>query len=591
MADNETKIRITAETAQAESALGSLGGKVGGLADSITGQLAGALSIGAFAVFIKNSIDAADELGKMAERTGTSVEMLSGLKFAADQNATSLESVAKASQKLSAVMVGNPDLFKEMGITAKDSAGAMVELADVFAGMPDGVEKSALATKLFGDRIGSEMIPFLNQGTVALSGYIAEGQRLYPVTTQMAQESARLNDQLDKLLLQFKGIGIAIAAEVVPKFNAFIGGIKLIAVDFAQVMQKIGLAIEYATSPSRWGNGGTAEFKARLKVLSDLAEEEKIAIVRSMEGMDEARVAPSGAGSSLLGDLGGGGKTPKPPKPSKPPKAAKGAETGATPDFNGYENSLYGQGFALDAVASEQAAYEERLAAAQSYHEKAQTDEAAHAAMVEQIRADHEDALINLGIKGALSREKFGQLSAKSQLKVVTGTLSEIIGASAQHSKGMFNLMKVTRLAEAAVTLPSTITKAYESGVMAGGPFGPAVGAAYAALAFASQMIQINAMRSASFGGDAGGAAPSGGSVSSIAIPGQTANPNQIGSVAPPSASQPAPATINIYNTGNLLSADYVEANIIPQIKDAVQNRDVLLIDPRSRQAQVLGAV
>jgi len=104
-------------------------------------------------------------------------------------------------------------------------------------------------------------------------------------------------------------------------------------------------------------------------------------------------------------------------------------------------------------------------------------------------------------------------------------------------------------------------------------------------------MIQINAMRSASFGGDAGGAAPSGGSVSSIAIPGQTANPNQIGSVAPPSASQPAPATINIYNTGNLLSADYVEANIIPQIKDAVQNRDVLLIDPRSRQAQVLGAV
>jgi len=39
-----------------------------------------------------------------------------------------------------------------------------------------------------------------------------------------------------------------------------------------------------------------------------------------------------------------------------------------------------------------------------------------------------------------------------------------------------------------------------------------------------------------------------------------------------------------------VLSQDYIENNVITQIQDAIRNRDVLLIDPRSRQAQVLTA-
>lgn len=212
---NETKIIITAATAQAEGALRGLGNSVAGLGGkfaAITG-IGGALSITAFAGFIKSSIDAADNLNDLAQKTGTSVEALAGLKFAADQNGTSLEAVANASKKLSTTLVDKPELFAKLGITAKDSTGALIQMADLFADMPDGVEKTALAVKLMG-RSGEEMIPFLNQGSAALRGMVEEGQRLNPITAEMAAQADQFNDNLAALKTQASGLGITLTGDL-----------------------------------------------------------------------------------------------------------------------------------------------------------------------------------------------------------------------------------------------------------------------------------------------------------------------------------------------------------------------------------------
>lgn len=174
------------------------------------------LSIGAFALFIKNSIDAADDLSKLAEKTGTAVDELAGLKFAAEQNATSLDSVTRAGQKLSTVMFDKPEMFKQMGISATDSTEAMLQLADIFAIMPDGVEKTAIASKLFGDRLSAEMIPFLNQGAEELRALIEQGKAYNPVTEESAQQAADFNDNLDALRSQASALGVTIANDALP---------------------------------------------------------------------------------------------------------------------------------------------------------------------------------------------------------------------------------------------------------------------------------------------------------------------------------------------------------------------------------------
>src|SRR3990167_7655885 len=99
----------------------------------------------------------ANETKNLTKKTGTSVEALAGLKFAAEQNDTSLQSVADAAKKLSTSLADKPELFAKLGVTAKDSTGAMVQLPHIFPAIPDGAEKSALAVKLFG-KAGLDMI-------------------------------------------------------------------------------------------------------------------------------------------------------------------------------------------------------------------------------------------------------------------------------------------------------------------------------------------------------------------------------------------------------------------------------------------------
>jgi len=223
----ETKIVITAATSQAESALKTLGQSVDGVSrqmfdlSGIAGTLAGAFTITAFAGMIKGSIDAADELNNLSIKTGTSVEQLAGLKFAAEQSDTSLQAVAGAAKKLSTNIAENPAMFKKFGVDAKDSTGALIQLADIFQAMPDGVEKTALSVKLMG-KSGEEMIPFLNQGGAAIAALYEEGKIYNKVSTESARLSADFNDNLDKLKASASGAGMSLSMAMLPALNNII---------------------------------------------------------------------------------------------------------------------------------------------------------------------------------------------------------------------------------------------------------------------------------------------------------------------------------------------------------------------------------
>lgn len=218
---NETKIVISAVTAQAEAAMRTLGQSVSGLTGKMfdlsgtAATLTGALSVTAFAAYIKSSIDAQDEIYNLSQKTGTAVETLAGLKYAADQNDTSLSAVADAAKKLSSSLVDKPEIFAKIGVTSKDTTGALVQMADIFAAMPDGVEKSALAVKLMG-KSGEEMIPMLNNGSAAMAKLIEEGKQYNPITKESAAQAAEFNDNLAALKSSAGTFGISLAKDLLP---------------------------------------------------------------------------------------------------------------------------------------------------------------------------------------------------------------------------------------------------------------------------------------------------------------------------------------------------------------------------------------
>lgn len=231
MADNSTKIVITAED-KTQAALASVRNGLKGMEstfaglDNIAGRLpmigtALATAFGAvsFTGIVKGAIDAADEMNDLSQKIGISVEDLAGFKLAAEQSGTSLEGIAKGVKALSRNMAENGDKLRAAGITATDATGALIQVADAFAAMPDGMEKTAIAIELFG-KAGADMIPMLNGGGAALRDLLVDGRRLYPVTAEMAKQADAFNDSLAKLKITAGGVGMSIANEMLPPLNA-----------------------------------------------------------------------------------------------------------------------------------------------------------------------------------------------------------------------------------------------------------------------------------------------------------------------------------------------------------------------------------
>lgn len=187
----------------------------------------------AVAVMIKGSIDAADAMSKAAQKVGTTTEMLSGLKYAADMSDVSFELLQKSLGKLSsnaysAATSGGEAAaaFKTLGINVKgtdghlkDSGTMLEELAGKFAAMPDGAEKSALAIKLFG-KAGMDMIPLLNSGSEGLAQMRGELDKMGgTISTETALRAEEFNDKLGKMAEITKSFGAVVASDLLPAIN------------------------------------------------------------------------------------------------------------------------------------------------------------------------------------------------------------------------------------------------------------------------------------------------------------------------------------------------------------------------------------
>jgi hypothetical protein len=187
----------------------------------------------ATAAFVKQSIDAADEMGKAAQKAGVTVEALSGLKYAADLAGVSFEGLQTGLKKLNTNIFeasqgskSQAEAFKMLGISVKDASGniksadaVLLELAERFAKMPDGVEKSALAVQIFG-RAGADLIPLLNSGAAGIKELTDEAARLGIVLdTETALAAERFNDQLSRVGFAFDGLKLQLASALLPLLN------------------------------------------------------------------------------------------------------------------------------------------------------------------------------------------------------------------------------------------------------------------------------------------------------------------------------------------------------------------------------------
>jgi TP901 family phage tail tape measure protein len=196
----------------------------------------GAMGAG-LALAIKGQLNAADEMGKAAQKFGVPVEALSRLKYAADLSDVAFETLGAGLKKLSTNMVAAANggksqtaMFAALGVEVVDAEGklrgteaVLQDVAAQFASMPDGAEKTALAVKLFG-KAGAEMIPLLNAGKTGLQAMAEEATKLgIVISADTAKSAENFNDNLTRLKGAMSGLVVQITAALAPTLEKLSG--------------------------------------------------------------------------------------------------------------------------------------------------------------------------------------------------------------------------------------------------------------------------------------------------------------------------------------------------------------------------------
>lgn len=208
----------------ATTAFGRLKTSAGGAIGALKGFLP-VIGVAGIAAFAKSNLDAADAMSKLSQRTGVAAPELDKFRKVAELSDTSISSLERAFPALA----GNMDTaaekakgpafeaFQRLGISVEGADGnlrsvdsVMLDVADKFVNLEDGATKSALASDLFGTKLGSELIPLLNSGGDAVRDMGTA------MTQEFADKAAEFNDKLENIQEKFGDLALKLTEALLP---------------------------------------------------------------------------------------------------------------------------------------------------------------------------------------------------------------------------------------------------------------------------------------------------------------------------------------------------------------------------------------
>jgi len=220
--------QLAAEAAKGQQLMAVAMGGVALAAAAAGTAVAGYAAIQVMAA--KAYLEAADNLGTLAERYDMTTEQMSVMRLEAELGNTTIEKVAQGYQQLSIKMLaansGSREaiaLFKALGVEYQDGTGklravddVMNDLHDRFAGMERGAGRAATAAKVFGKGLADDLLPWLTQSSTEIQKVRNEAERLgLKISTETSQLAKQFNDDIKVLSLSAQGLGQALAVGVV----------------------------------------------------------------------------------------------------------------------------------------------------------------------------------------------------------------------------------------------------------------------------------------------------------------------------------------------------------------------------------------
>jgi hypothetical protein len=168
----ELKVKIGSDVRGFKRGVAAVKGQLKRLGGSVAGAVGMSVGAAGFAMFTKQLIDSADQIGKVSKRLGVTAEEYQKLQFAAERSGASQGAVEKGMRRMAATVYDAGKglstakmALSDLGLSYKDLEGKSPErqfaiIAERLNLVKDASLKSALAQRIFG-RSGTELIPMI----------------------------------------------------------------------------------------------------------------------------------------------------------------------------------------------------------------------------------------------------------------------------------------------------------------------------------------------------------------------------------------------------------------------------------------------
>lgn len=517
---------------------------------------AGAASVAVFE-FARRTNDAIDQLGKMSQKVGVSVEALSSLKYAAELSDVSLDQLGQGLKQLSKFMV-------ESGVSGVSVEEQLLKIAEEFSRTNDGAAKTAAAMKYFG-KAGADLIPFLNQGREGIEALREEAARLGIVfSTDAAKRAEEFNDNLTRLKSAAQALQVELSGPLVEALNktagamlqaqrngegffrAIIEGFRTLVTgddldkwnrEFVEATDRMVAAENNVLRLSNLGGNAAARGlkKAREELAAAKADIERLQAIKPVlfgaegepvSGMDHPSTRRIFQGDPNVPGDDAAKRDRDAELIGKQLQEAADEEVRIQSEASQlisdqrakeraevlesqrlfHELGLAGdEEFTLEQLRQMKAAQDERLKMLMEAYDRE-----------EQLAIEHGAEIIAV----ERSTTELKKREQEAQMANAQSFLSNLAGLMNTNSRKVFEIGKAASLAQAAVKGSLAVMDAWEAGMSVGGPWAPLVAAAYAAAAAANAVNLMNNIRKQSFGGGGGAPTPPGQGASGVGTPG-----------------------------------------------------------------------
>lgn len=192
------------------------------------GTLVAGAVVGTLFKITQNSAKAGGEIQDLADRLGVTAEQIQRYDYIAMQSGVDTEqlvkSMAKARDAIGTALTGTTNtattalqnLFGDLSRIPTSTEESFNAIIDKLSQVKDSTLQAYYANEIFGERLATDLIPYINNGSEKIGQLNAEFEELGYLTNQEVQELADFDDKMNNLNKRVQNLTYNLGVALVP---------------------------------------------------------------------------------------------------------------------------------------------------------------------------------------------------------------------------------------------------------------------------------------------------------------------------------------------------------------------------------------